>query len=122
MKSENLYMPRLTAATLFLGVCLICGCSGTHATPQHPDEVDSVVRALTTNGFGDVSVSQDRTKGVMTLTWNVQSQERKAYAEQIAQVNASDYVIANDINVPPPPPTVADRKQVQGYARSSQKP
>ncbi len=108
MKSENLYMPSLTGVTLFLGVCLFWGCSGTHATPQHPDEVDSVVGALTTNGFGYVNVSQDRTKGVMTLTGTVQSQERKTYAEQIAHVNASDYVIANDINVTPPPPTVAE--------------
>ena len=61
-----------------------------------------------TNGFGAVNVSQDRSKGVMTLTGRVQSQERKTYAAQIACVNASDYVIADEVTVtPPPPPTVA---------------
>lgn len=43
----------------------------------------------------------------MTLMGSVQSQERKTYAAQIARVNASDYVIANEITVTPPPPTVA---------------
>ena len=107
MKVGRLYIPSLTGAILFLGVCLIWGCSGTHTTQQKPDEVDGLVRALMTNGFGTVNVSQDRTKGVMTLTGSVQSQEGKTYAVQIAHVNASDYVIADEINVTPPPPTVA---------------
>ena len=100
--------PRLsfTGSTLLLSVCLIWGCSSTRATQQKPDEVDSVVHALTTNGFGAVNVTQDRAKGVMTLTGAVQSQDRKAYAAQIAQVNAGDYVIANEITVTTPPPTV----------------
>jgi len=96
----------LTGASLFLGLCLIWGCSGIHETQQKPDEVDSVVHALTTNGFGAVNVTQDRVKGVMTLTGPVQSQERKAYAAQIARVNAGDYVIANETTVTTPPPTV----------------
>ena len=107
MKSGRCYLLNLTRATLFLSVCLIGGCSSTHATPQKPYEVGSVVHALITNGFGSVNVSQNRTKGVMTLTGSVQSQERKSYAEQIARVNASDYVIANEIKVTPPPSTVA---------------
>jgi hyperosmotically inducible periplasmic protein len=105
VKLEKFHIPSSIGATLFLGLYLICGCNSSHATQQHPDEVDSVVRALTTNGFGALNVSQDRTKGVMTLTGPVQSQERKTYAEQIARVNASDYVIANEITVTPPPPT-----------------
>lgn len=107
MKSINFYIAGLLGATVFLGASLIGGCNSTKTTPQHPDEVDSVVRALTTNGFGTINVSQDRTKGVMALTGSAQSQERKMYAEQIARVNASDYVIADQITVTPPPPTVA---------------
>lgn len=107
MKSR-MFTAILTGVILFLGVCLIEGCRTTHAAPQKPDEVDSVVHALVTNGFGNVNVSQDRTKGTITLTGSVQSQERKSYAEQIAHVNASDYVIANEINVTPPSPTVAE--------------
>lgn len=107
MKFEQFYKPSLVGVTLILGISVILGCSSTHAAQQHPDEVDSVVRALMTNGFGAVNVSQDRSKGVMILTGPAQSEERKAYAAQIARVNASDYVIANEITVTPPPPTPA---------------
>jgi len=105
VKLQKIYVSSLIVAALFLGLGLIWGCSSIHAAPQHPDEVDSLARALATNGFGAVNVSQDRTKGVMTLTGPVESQERKTYAEQIARVNASDYVIANQIIVITPPPT-----------------
>ena len=107
MKFGKIYTPSLISATWFLGLCLIWDCSRTHATQQHPDEVDSVVRALMTNGFGAVNVSRDRSKGVMTRTGPVQSQERKTYAADLARVNASDYVIANELTVTPPPRTVA---------------
>jgi hypothetical protein len=107
VKFGKIYTPSLISATWFLGLCLIWDCSSTHATRQHPDEVDSVVRALMTNGFGAVNVSQDRSKGVMTRTGPVQSEERKRYAADLARVNASDYVIANELTVTPPPPTVA---------------
>jgi hyperosmotically inducible periplasmic protein len=105
VKLDKSYVDSFTTATLFLSLGLIWGCSSTRAPQQHPDEIDSVVRALTTNGFGAINVSQDRTKGIMTLTGPVQSQERKTYAEQIARVNAGDYTIADEITVTPPPPT-----------------
>ena len=105
MKFDKFYLHSLIGAMWFLSLGLILGCSSTHAAPQHPDEVDSVVRALTTNGFGSLNVSQDRTNGVMTLTGPVQSQERKTYAAQIARVNAGDYVIDNETTVTPPPST-----------------
>lgn len=107
MRPMKLYAAGLVGATLFFGECLICGCNGTHAARQRPDEVDAVVRALVVNGFGTVNVSQDRTSGVMTLTGNVQSPDRKAYAEQIAHVTASDYAIVNKIGVTTPPPTAS---------------
>lgn len=104
MKSVQFYVGSLTSATLLLGLSLILGCSRTNQPQEHPDEVDSVSRALIVNGLYNVTVSQDRTWGVMTLTGNVLSQDKKAFAEQIAQVNASDYTIANEIGVTPPPP------------------
>ena len=106
--------PPLTGSILFLGVCLMWGGSGKHATQQKPDEVDSVFRALTTNGFGAVNGTHDRIKGVMTLTEPIQSQERKAYAAKVAQVNAGDYAIANEIKVAMPLPTL---EQLTEYRR-----
>ena len=114
MKSRTCYTPILTGATLFLGASLFWACSSTRAAQQHPDEVDSVARTFMTNGFGAVNVSQDRTRGVMTLTGDVQSQERKTYAAQIAHLNAGDYLIADEITVTPPRPTMAKRT-VDGY-------
>jgi osmotically-inducible protein OsmY len=66
---------------------------------QHPDEVDSVNNALNVNGFSNVNVSQNRTTGVMTLTGLVASPDQKAQAAKIVSTNASDYTIANSINV-----------------------
>jgi hyperosmotically inducible periplasmic protein len=103
VKSTNFYFAGVLGATVFLVAGSIGGCNGTNATPQHQDEVDSVVHALIVNGLYKVSVSLDRTKGVMTLTGNVQSQDQKTYAAQIAHKDASDYTIANDIGVIPPP-------------------
>jgi hyperosmotically inducible periplasmic protein len=89
-------------ATSILGLSLICGCSSTSKTSQHPDEIDSVTNALAFNGLSTVNVSQDRAKGVMTLTGTVASPDQRAQAATITSTNANDYTIANDIVVTPP--------------------
>lgn len=87
-----------SAATLVLGACAIAGC---HNQPAHGDEKSTVVSSLNTNNLGNVSVSQDRDKGVMTLTGDVNSDDQKAQAESIAKQAAPDYAIANEIGVRP---------------------
>ncbi len=119
VKSTHFYIAGLLGATVFFVAGSIGGCNGTNATPQHPDEVDSVVHALIVNGLYKVSVSLDRTKGVMTLTGNVQSQDQKTYAAQIAHEDASHYTIANEIGVIPPSCGVpANRGQVQAMLQA----
>ncbi len=88
-------------ATSILGVCLVSGCNRTTAVSQHPDKIDSVNNALVVNGLSNVKVSQDRVKGVMTLTGTVASPDQRAQAANIVSTNASDYTIANDIGVTP---------------------
>jgi osmotically-inducible protein OsmY len=53
-------------------------------------------------GLKDVSVSQDREKGVVTLKGSTTSDSDKAQAESIAKSIASSQVVANEIAVRPP--------------------
>jgi hyperosmotically inducible periplasmic protein len=85
-------------ATILAGALAIGGC---HSS-AHPDEKSAVTSSLSSNNLGNVSVSQDRDKGVMTLTGNLDSQDMKNQAETLAKQAAPDYAIANEIGVRPP--------------------
>src|SRR5205807_2525036 len=94
--------PRLAlcaAAALLGGTITIAGC---HNNASHADEKDAVNNSLKNNQLSDVSVSQDRDKGVMTLTGNVDSDVKKGQAETLAKQAAPDYTVANEIGVRPP--------------------
>jgi hyperosmotically inducible protein len=77
---------------------MLSGCSQN----KSPDVTDSVRRSLDQAGFKDVSVSQDRDKGVVTLTGTVPTESDKAQAESIAKSNAPNLVVADQIAVRPP--------------------
>ncbi len=78
------------------GMFVLVGCNQTH-----PDEKDAVNNALTANNLGVVNVSQDRDKGVMTLSGDVETQDKKQQAESVAKTAAPDYTISNQIGVRP---------------------
>ena len=86
-----------SSAAVLAGVLCIAGCN-----KSHPDEKDAVTNSLKTNSLGEVSVSQDRAKGVMTLSGDVATDEQKSQAGTLAQQAAPDYQIANEIGVRPP--------------------
>jgi hyperosmotically inducible periplasmic protein len=87
-----------TAAMVgFLG---IQGCSTT--TTKSPDVSGSIQDALKQAGFKDVSVNDDRDKGVVTLKGSVPSDGDKANAAGIAKGIAGSQVVANEIAVLPP--------------------
>lgn len=88
----------LGSAALLAGAILIAGC---HTHPDHADEKSAVTNSLNSNNLGTVSVSQDRDKGVMTLTGNVASDDQKTQAETLAKQAAPDYTVANEIGVRP---------------------
>lgn len=69
---------------------------------NHPDVKYAVDTAMTQNGLGVVKVSQDRDKGVLTLKGNVESEDQKAQAENIARQAAPGYTVANELGVTPP--------------------
>jgi hyperosmotically inducible periplasmic protein len=75
------------------------GCS---STPKSPDVAGPIRKSLDQAGYKDVSVSQDRDKGVVTLTGHVPADGDKAQADQLAKSMAGDQVVADEIIVLPP--------------------
>ena len=91
---------RLSAIMLALfSAGLLAGCGGTAA--QSPDVSDGIRRALDQAGLKDVSVSQDRDKGVVTLGGHVASDNDKSQAETVAKSLAGAQVVADQIAVIP---------------------
>jgi hyperosmotically inducible protein len=84
---------------LLLAVGSLAGC--TRASKQSPDVSDSIRKALDQAGLKAVSVSQDRDKGVVTLSGNVAADADKAQAESIATSIATGQVVSNQIAVIP---------------------
>lgn len=95
MKSLKMFV---TLVPVMLVAALV-GCSN---TPKSPDVTDSIRRSLDQSGYKDVSVSQDRDKGVVTLAGTVVAESDKAQAESIAKSNAAGQVVSNQIAVRPP--------------------
>jgi len=83
-----------------LVVGTLVSCSGT--ATQSPDISDSIRKSLDQVGLKDVTVSQDRAKGVVTLGGHVAAEVDKTQAESIAKSIATAQVVANQIAVLPP--------------------
>jgi hyperosmotically inducible periplasmic protein len=96
--TENRYTFLLSTAAILAGAMVVAGCN----KPAHPDEKSAVNDSLKNNSLSAVSVSQDRDKGVMTLKGNLDSQDLKNQAENIAKQAAPDYTVADEIGVRPP--------------------
>lgn len=89
----------ISLALLALGA-LAAGCST--GSGKSPEVSDTVRKDLDQAHLGDVSVSQDRDRGVVTLGGHVASDVDKAQAEMIAKADATGQVVANEIAVLPP--------------------
>ena len=77
----------------------LVGCS---STTKSPDVASDIRKSLDQAGYKDVSVSQDRDKGVVTLSGHVAADADKAQAEQLAKSMAAGQVVADEISVLPP--------------------
>src|SRR5271165_1622827 len=92
-------MSRIFTPIAILVTGLLAGCSNTQKAPT----VNGNIRtSLQQAGFKDVSVTQDRDKGVVTLGGHVATDADKASANQIAQSMAAGQVVANQVEVLPP--------------------
>jgi len=84
-------------SVIALAIAGLIGCTTTKA----PDVAGNIRNSLNQAGLKDVSVNQDRDKGVVTLGGHVQQAAEKGRAEQIAKSLASGQVVADEIAVLP---------------------
>lgn len=97
MKSFKVSWPGFVVLMI---VGALAGCRNT--VTQSPDVSDSIHKSLDQAGLKDVSVSQDRDKGVVTLGGHVAADADKSQAESIAKAIAAGQVVADEIAVIPP--------------------
>lgn len=90
-------MKRIILAAMCAALVSACSTSA-----KVPDVSKSIRDSLDRSGFKDVSVSQDRDKGVITLSGHVPSDADKAQAESVAKGLAGGQVVADQIIVEPP--------------------
>ncbi len=85
----------LSVSTLALAGLIGC------ASNQAPDVAGQIRNSLKQAGLNDVTVSQNRDKGVVTLGGNVKQQVDKDRADQIARSQSAGQVVADQIAVLP---------------------
>ena len=95
MKTHKLGLSLLS----LLIVVTLAGCS---TSTKSRDVSDSIRQSLDQAGLKDLTVSQDRDKGVVTLGGHVATETDKAKAESLAKSIAVGQVVANQIAVTPP--------------------
>ena len=88
----------LVAVLSLLAAGVLVGCSG---PAKSPEVADGIRKSLDQAGFKDVTVSQDRDKGVVTLGGKVTSENDKSQAESAAKSLAGSQVVADQIAVIP---------------------
>ena len=96
MRSLRLVYP--ISSLLIIGSLAACSDTPT----KSPDVASNIRQSLDQAGLKDVSVSQDRDKGVVTLTGTTASDADKVQAESIAKSYAGAQVVSDQIAVRPP--------------------
>jgi hyperosmotically inducible protein len=84
---------------VLLAIGIMVGCSA--APTKSPDVSDSIRKSLDQAGLKSVAVSQDRDKGIVTLSGQVASENDKLQAESLAKSYAGTQVVADQIAVIP---------------------
>src|ERR1700724_3378772 len=88
----------LSLLLISLAIAATLACSD---RSKAPDVSSDIRHALEQAGLNDVSVSQDRDKGLVTLSGKVRTDDDKARAESIARSIAGSQVVSNEIGVRP---------------------
>jgi hyperosmotically inducible periplasmic protein len=94
MKTHKLFLTLLT----LLAAGILAGCSGPAASP---DVAGSIQKSIDQAGLKSVAVSQDRAKGIVTLSGQVARENDKLQAESLAKSLAGAQVVADQIAVIP---------------------
>jgi hyperosmotically inducible periplasmic protein len=95
MKTTKLFV----ASLALLAIGTIAGCHETSA--NSPDVADGLRKALDQAGLKQVSVTQDRDKGIVTIGGQVGSAAEKSQAEALAKTFAGAQVVADQVAVIP---------------------
>jgi hyperosmotically inducible protein len=95
MKTTKVHVILLT----LFAIGTMVGCS--RFSTKSPDVADSIRKSLDQAGLKDVSVSQDRDKGIVTLGGQVASSDQKEQAESLAKSLAGAQVVADQVAVIP---------------------
>ncbi len=88
----------LALGVVFASLLLVLGCA---QNLQSADVKLDVEKALKDAGLTSVKVSQDRSKGVVTLSGDVKTDGDKQRAADVAKTMSGALVIANEIGVRP---------------------
>jgi hyperosmotically inducible periplasmic protein len=99
-KGEVVTKLTVSIFAMLLVLCALTAC--TRSTTKSPDVSSAVRQSLDQAGLKDVSVDQDRDKGVVILGGHVASEDAKNQAETIAKTMAAGQVVANQVAVIPP--------------------
>ncbi|HWE85085.1 MAG TPA: BON domain-containing protein [Terracidiphilus sp.] len=86
-----------SCSAILVTALAVAGCQ----KAQRADEKPAVSNAMAAHNMTDVTVSQDRDKGTMTLGGSVQGDADKDQAQHLAQQAAPDYTVVNEIGVRP---------------------
>jgi len=95
MKTTKLLFTVLATLT----VVALAGCW--NRSTSSPDVAEAIHKSLDQAGLKDVTVSQDRDKGIVTLGGQVTNPNDKAQAESLAKSLAGGQVVADQIAVVP---------------------
>jgi osmotically-inducible protein OsmY len=95
MKTNKLLLSLL----MLIVIGTMAGCRA--GLMKSPDVSDNIRKALDQAGFKEVSVHQDRDKGIVTLGGRVASENDKSQAETLAKSLAGAQVVADQIAVIP---------------------
>jgi len=90
---------KFPVVAMFSGMALIVGCS---EQTKSPDVTTPIRNSLDQAGLKNVSVAEDREKGVVTLSGTVPNDADKGQAESLAKSAAGALVVADQIAVLPP--------------------
>jgi len=93
--TRNLTFLALLAA--FVAMSIACS----QQKAAEPDVSGQIKDSLQANNLDSVKVTEDRDKGVVTLSGDVKSDQEKSQAEDIATQNAGGLIVADEIGVRP---------------------
>jgi hyperosmotically inducible periplasmic protein len=94
-------MKALKVSLAVLPMVVVGMLAGCQQVNKSPDVTDNVRRSLDQSGYKDVSVKEDRDKGVVTLTGTVPSDNDKSQVESIAKSSAGSLIVSDEVAVRP---------------------